>query len=581
MNTCHWFNLPPLQQPCPSLSTRELAALSPNQPISPLMTAKILSHAQLLARREHARRQGQRVVQCHGCFDIVHPGHIRHLREARTHGDLLLVTISGDAQVRKGTGRPLIPEELRAENLAALDFVDWVYIESRPTAAEILTEVQPDVYIKGREYETNSDPRFQAERRAVESAGGCIVFSSGDIVFSSTALISALEQSGGVDPFQARLIQLLESDELQGPKLFSLIAGFRNQRVLVIGESICDTYILCDHPEVAGESPVMTLRPIARRQYDGGASIIARHLAALGAHPILMTPLSDDEASTSLRRRLMAEGIEVRPIPVDKPLCEKQRFLVGAQKVMKLDLLERLTLDASQQESLVQMIAAASSSDSGSHPPAAAIIADFGQGLFTPHLLGRICKLLRPRVRTLAGDVSGRRAHLRAMHGMDILCPSESELRESLGDASVGGGFDRSLPAVVWQLLEETRSASAMVTMGAEGMIAFDRLPGAEQAQGFESRLRGEHIPALSPYAIDSLGCGDSCLAAATVALAAGGSIKVAAFLGAVAAGVQAQRIGNNPISATDLRQGIVKVQASHLTYTPQETIPPRSPVLA
>src|SRR5690606_38542768 len=79
---------------------------------------KILSHEALLSRRAAARARGLKVVHCHGCFDIVHPGHIRHLRQARALGDLLLVTITGDEEVRKGTGRPLIPEELRAENLA-------------------------------------------------------------------------------------------------------------------------------------------------------------------------------------------------------------------------------------------------------------------------------------------------------------------------------------------------------------------------------------------------------------------------------------------------------------------------------
>ncbi|MBL8760740.1 MAG: adenylyltransferase/cytidyltransferase family protein, partial [Phycisphaerae bacterium] len=129
--------------------------------------SKILTREELLDRRQLAKAAGRRVVHCHGCFDIVHPGHIRHLRYAKSLGDVLLVSITGDARVGKGTGRPLIPEELRAENLSALDFVDWVYIEPRPTAAELLEDVRPDVYIKGREYENNSDPRFAAERATV------------------------------------------------------------------------------------------------------------------------------------------------------------------------------------------------------------------------------------------------------------------------------------------------------------------------------------------------------------------------------------------------------------------------------
>ena len=131
---------------------------------------KIKTLPQLLEAREAARQRGKRIVQCHGCFDIVHPGHIRHLRQARALGDLLVVSITGDRGISKGAGRPLIPEELRAENLAALDCVDFVYIDPQPTALSLLEQLKPDVYIKGKEYENNNDPRFAAERRAVETA---------------------------------------------------------------------------------------------------------------------------------------------------------------------------------------------------------------------------------------------------------------------------------------------------------------------------------------------------------------------------------------------------------------------------
>jgi rfaE bifunctional protein nucleotidyltransferase chain/domain len=551
----------------------------PEPSIPGVPPGKITSRAELLRARAAARAAGRKLVHCHGCFDIVHPGHIRHLRYAKALGDILLVSITGDAEMKKGTGRPLIPEELRAENLAALDCVDWVYIEPGATAEPLLKDLRPDVYVKGKEYEFNRDPRFQAERAAVEAGGGRVVFTSGDVVFSSTALISALEHS--IDPFQARLDQLLEHPDLQGAALFSLISSFRNQRILVVGETILDTYVLCDRPEVAGESPV-----IERRHYDGGAAILARHLAAMGARPTLITALPPTEQGESLRTRLAGEGIEVRPLPIDRPICEKQRFLVGAQKVMKLDLLEPLILDATQQDGLVDLVTQTAESG-GFH---GAIIADFGQGLFGQAVLGRICRALRRRVAIMTGDVSSRRANLRAMFTMDLLCPSESELRQSFGH------FDRGLATLAWQLLEETRSKAAIVTLGPEGLIAFDRLDTratdprattfAALSEGsapnpttspdpdsYRSRVRAQHVPALTPYAIDALGCGDSLLAAATLALAAGGSLLSAGFIGSAAAAVQAQRIGNIPISSTDLRHAIVKTHSAHLAFAPAEVV--------
>ena len=518
---------------------------------------KILSLDALLRAREAARAAGRRVVHCHGCFDIVHPGHIRHLRQAKALGDVLLVSITGDAAMKKGTGRPLIPEELRAENLAALDFVDWVHVEPQPTAAKLLERVAPDVYVKGREYESNSDPRFRAEREAVERRGGRVVFSSGDVVFSSTALIAAMESS--VDPTHTALSALLEHRELEANALMTRVASFRGKRVLVVGETIIDTYVLCDRPDIAGEGPIMTLRPLERRHFDGGGAVVALHAAALGARPVLVTALPVGEAGDAIERRLASQGVEVRAVRMDTPIPEKQRFLVGAQKVMKVDLVEPIVLDAQQQDRLVETAEAAARDMGACH---AALITDFAQGLFTPGVLRRLCKRIRPLADVMVGDVSGRRGALRVMRSMDLLCPSEQELRNSLNL------FDESLPTAAWRLLEETKTRAALVSMGPDGLVAFDRRPGAADATDpLASRVRGEHVPALCPIGLDPLGCGDALAATAALTLASGGSLVAAAFLGSIAAAAQVQRIGNLPIGGAELRRGIARIHAAHLAY--------------
>ena len=107
---------------------------------------KICSLESVLALRDAARREGRTVVHCHGCFDIVHPGHVQYLQFARSQGDVLIVSLTADPQVNKGAARPLIPEDLRAANLAALECVDYVYVNPDPTAVELLGQLRPDVY---------------------------------------------------------------------------------------------------------------------------------------------------------------------------------------------------------------------------------------------------------------------------------------------------------------------------------------------------------------------------------------------------------------------------------------------------
>jgi rfaE bifunctional protein kinase chain/domain/rfaE bifunctional protein nucleotidyltransferase chain/domain len=533
--------------------------------------AKILLIEQLLAKRAAAKAAGRRVVHCHGCFDIVHPGHLRHLRHAKAQGDILLVTITGDSLINKGTGRPLIPQELRAENLAALDCVDWVYVESRPTAVELLEQVRPDIYVKGREYEQNKDARFKAEQDTVIRHGGRVVFSSGDVVFSSTALIAALEQS--VDPYHARLRTLLETPELDGERVSRVIGSFRSKRVLVIGEVIRDTYVLCDRPDVAGESPIMTLRPVERRTYDGGAAVIARHLAAMGALPVLITALDDSDETQQLRQRLLADGVELRTVKVERPLPEKQRFLVGQQKIMKLDLVQRLEPDAGKQHEFAGVVAD-TLTENGAFGVDATILADFGLGLITSSLLGQLCPLIRTKSGVVSGDVSGRRSNLTMMRDMDLLCPSESEARDAYRQ------YDQSLSTVVYRMMHETRSKNAIVTMGSEGLVTFDRLPGfGDVNASWGTKMKSEHVPALSGTAIDPLGCGDALISAATLALTADASLLTAGFLGAIAAGIQVQRLGNTVISATDLRHGVSRLHSAHLAYAPADVVQSRSPL--
>lgn len=528
---------------------------------------KILSHNDLLQIRAGARAAGRRVVHCHGCFDIVHPGHVRHLKFARSLGDVLLVSISGDAGVAKGDGRPLIPQELRAENLAELDCVDWVYVEPRPTAADLLSEVRPDVYVKGREYEFNADPRFQAERDAVVRAGGRVVFSSGDVVFSSTALIEAMEAS--VDPFHHRLVQLLEREDTTTERLLETLAGIRGKRVVIVGDVIRDTYLFCDRPDVAHESPVMTLRPVEQRSFDGGAAILARHAAALGARPTIVTVLPGDAAATELSRGLAADGIELVSISRGKRLPEKQRFLVGSQKVMKVDLMDPFVLDTAGAAELRDAVEGATAGGVD-----AAILADFGLGLFSPGLISTLCGLLRERAGVVAGDVSGRRHGLRAMRGLDLVCPSEDEVRNAYSLHS------EALPSVACRLLDETRSRAAMITMGPEGLVAFEPIPGKPGATAqpdddpFRSRVTGEHVPALSPHAIDPLGCGDALITTATLALAAGASITPSAVLAATAAATHSRRLGNPPLQPSEMRRLLLRIAGARLAYAGAEIKP-------
>jgi len=139
------------------------------------------------------RRQGRRIVFTNGVFDILHPGHVRYLQAARAHGDLLIVGLNSDASVRrnKGSGRPINPQDDRAEVLAALACVDAVSIFDEDTPADIIRRVQPDILVKGADWPADQI----VGRDTVEAVGGRVVLEPVEEGYSTSAIIQRIRRT--------------------------------------------------------------------------------------------------------------------------------------------------------------------------------------------------------------------------------------------------------------------------------------------------------------------------------------------------------------------------------------------------
>jgi rfaE bifunctional protein nucleotidyltransferase chain/domain len=158
----------------------------------------ILSLEQAIVRFGRDKRNGRRVVFTNGCFDLLHPGHIRLLEQARALGDVLIVGLNSDAGVRrlKGPGRPVIPERERAEILTALEAVDVVVIFDEPTPREVIAGLLPDVLVKGGDW-----PGDQIVGRAeVEAAGGRVISIPVVQGYSTTEVLRKIRESGPTAP---------------------------------------------------------------------------------------------------------------------------------------------------------------------------------------------------------------------------------------------------------------------------------------------------------------------------------------------------------------------------------------------
>lgn len=132
----------------------------------------LYSRAELLEQRERWRRAGRTLVFTNGCYDLLHPGHVRLLERARSLGDVLVVGLNTDSSVRlsKGPGRPLTPERERAELLLALEAVDGVVLFDEETPRALIARLLPDILVKGADW-----AHFIAGREEVEAASGRVV----------------------------------------------------------------------------------------------------------------------------------------------------------------------------------------------------------------------------------------------------------------------------------------------------------------------------------------------------------------------------------------------------------------------
>jgi rfaE bifunctional protein nucleotidyltransferase chain/domain len=152
---------------------------------------KILDLDKLAEELSDLKSKGKKIVHCHGCFDMMHPGHIKYFQASKKMGDILVVTVTPDQYVDKGSGRPVFDQYLRTESIAALECVDYVAVNRWPTAENTLRLLVPDYYVKGQEFEKLQDKtgKIQKEVDVVKEIGGEMRFTH-EIVFSSTKILN-------------------------------------------------------------------------------------------------------------------------------------------------------------------------------------------------------------------------------------------------------------------------------------------------------------------------------------------------------------------------------------------------------
>lgn len=512
--------------------------------------SKIQSIETILRQLSPQRAAGRKVVHCHGCFDIVHPGHIRYLEEARKLGDVLVVSLTGDAAISKGPGRPYIPQELRAENLAALQFVDWVVIDPHPTACELIEQLKPDVYIKGREYATSSDPRFLREKQLVEQHGGRVVFHTGDVVFSSTRLLQTLRRDDLLE--HRRLRSYCERHEIHASAAYSVLDTIADLPVLVVGDAIRERYVNCIAAGVATDSPLTQYQTAGSQEFWGGAAAVALHLAALGARPTLLTGAGREPGQRDAFAELSARGVGVEILPARPDVITRTTYLADDLKTFNVIDGSTAPLDSTQEREAAAWIQKRLSS------VRLLILSDDGFGMASPGLVHASTLAARSLRVCVAAQTPGIRGDLRNFQRADLLVATERQLREAMHD------YASSLPAVAWNLLNANSADALLVSLRKTGWMSFlPRGRSHDRAQAAD-RLQSDFLSTMAGPIVDALGVDHAALAISAAARAVGASLPLCHYFACCAEALAASGRGDALVTRDDLLQWLARRPELH-----------------
>jgi rfaE bifunctional protein kinase chain/domain len=470
--------------------------------------------------------KGQRLVFVSGNFNVIHPGHLRLLRFAKDCGDTLVVGVNSDVQAGQAA---LVGELDRLEGVLANTYVDHGVILST-SPEEIIRQLKPAVVVKGKEYETGLNP----ETQILDRYGGKLLFCSGDAHLTSADLLHGeLELRSQEAPPAGENYR--KRHEIEMDDLKSLVADFAGKNVCVVGDLIVDEYVACEAEGMSREEPVMVVAPSVEKRFVGGGGIVAAHAAGLGAKVTYYGVKGRDETGELAAAELKGMGVDSLLIEdTSRPSTLKRRYRVENKSLLRVNRFRKHAISKGIQDEIFAAI------ESRLPESDLLVLADFNYGLLPESFANALISKARHHEVMIAADsqCSSQLGNVARFRNVDLLTPTEHEARVSLHDP------DSGLVVLAENLRQQTKAQHVLLTLNQEGLLI---------QSGPDDSWVTDRLPAFCANPVDASGAGDCLMITTALALCSGSTIWQAAFMGSVAARVQVSRLGNRPISQTEL----------------------------
>lgn len=458
-----------------------------------------------------------------GDFNILHPGHLRLLKFAKESGDYLIVGVNSDKISQKG-----ISQSVRLESIEATSYVDEAFI-LESSALEYIRRERPDIVVKGKEFEV----RENLEQEYLDSYGAKLLFSSGEIGFSSIDLLKKEFETLSHNLNHSH--SYLQRHAIDMQSLKNILEKFSHLNLLVIGDSIIDEYITCEALGMSQEDPTIVVSPLREDRFIGGAAVVASHAKTLGANVKFVSVVGDDAEATYLKEGLNRLDIDTFLYKdSSRPTTLKQRFRANSKTLLRVNHLKQHSISKSIEKDILEDI---------THfidEVDLVIFSDFSYGVLSKNIIATLRDLCLERGVVMSADSqsSSQVGDISKFKDMSLVTPTEREIRLSLND------FESGLVVLSEKLSTQSNAKYIFTTLGAEGVMIYNA-----EREG----LLTDNIEALGNILKDVSGAGDSMLTASSMALCVGANIWQAAYLGSLCAAIQVSRLGNTPIQKDEL----------------------------
>lgn len=485
------------------------------------------------------RPRVKKVIMCHGVFDVVHPGHLRHLLYAKNKADILVTSITADAHISKGVYRPHIPQDLRALNLAAFETVDYVLIDQNATPLENIARLQPDFFAKGYEYtESGVAQKTLEEAEILRRYGGEIIFTPGDIVYSSSRLINLAPPSIRTE----KLLTFMENEQLTFDSLRNSLSQLKGKRVHVVGDTIVDSYTQTAMIGGQTKTPTMSVLYERRDDFIGGAAVVAEHLRAAGAEVHFSTVLGDDKLKDFVLAGLAKSGVTCNPIiDATRPTTNKNAIVAGGYRLLKIDTLDNRSISDEIEQKLKNTISSIACD--------AVVFSDFRHGIFNRRTIPALISGIPAGAYKVAdSQVASRWGNITEFKGFDLITPNEREARFALADQ------DSGIRPLASTLYDTAQCKTLILKLGERGVLTC-------RSSDHESLDSFVVVDSFVDHVVDAVGAGDALLAYATLSKLTTGSDAVATILGSLAAACECEYDGNVPITPEDVRRKLDAIE--------------------